>query len=96
MWDLDEVRLTRHFVVKREDRGVPWSAIAATLKRPSIIEPHGGQKRIVRGRLCIVVAVDREETPVLVTLLLRGQEGHWTDEDARSVFGRGTSDAHGA
>lgn len=85
-WDLSECIITAHFREKREVRGVPWEAIAETLRHPWVVEPHQGRHRVVRGRLALVVADLRSESPVLVSLLLRGIEERWTDDHARSLL----------
>lgn len=86
-WRLDDVVITRHAREARERRGIPWEAVSLTLRLPLVVEPHQGRHRIVRGRLALVVADIDQGPPVVVSMLLRGVEERWTDEDARSVLG---------
>jgi hypothetical protein len=85
--DLSDAIVTNHFRVKRAARGVPWEAVRVTLQYPHVVEPHGGRHRVVRGRLALVVADIDAAAPVLVTLLLRGEQEQWDDDHAASVLG---------
>lgn len=88
--DLSECIVTAHARDVQKRRGIPWDAVAKALREPHVIEPHQGRWRVVRGPLAVVVADLAKESPVVVTLLLRGVEETWNDDMARAIFNRMT------
>lgn len=68
-------------VMKR--RSITFETVVDTVKNATIIEPHKGRHRHIKGDLCVVVAKDQRGFKVVVTILLRNQ-GQWTDADVRN------------
>jgi hypothetical protein len=64
-------------------RAVEPEDVADALRDPDIREPHKGRTRYVRGSLAVVVAVDPDGAPVVVTVLLRSG-AKWDDATARA------------
>lgn len=75
--------LTEHARDVMKRRGITFEQVAEVVQRASIIEPHKGKRRFVRGDLCVVVATDPRGFKTVVTILLRSQD-QWSDTDARN------------
>ncbi|WP_181804615.1 DUF4258 domain-containing protein [Streptomyces shenzhenensis] len=79
-FDFARVRVTSRAWDAMKRRDVAPEDLADVLRAPDVAESHNGRTRFVRGPLAVVVAVDPDGAPVVVTVLLRSR-AQWGDDD---------------
>lgn len=85
--ELAALKFSRHARETMAARNVSPARAVEILRRPQVVEPHGGARRYVRDGVVVVVAPgDRNPDDLVVLTVLLRERSNWTSSQmARRV-----------